>query len=436
MTDPIIPDLLQEELIALRRDLHRYPELCWLEYRTTTLIARRLEELGLEVVVGSSLHNDDAMLALPPLDVRESQMRRALQEIEIPQALQKQMLAGYTGVMGILRGERQGPVILLRFDIDCNEVEESSDPGRIPVREDFCSVHPGWMHACAHDGHTAIGIGTAAMLAACKDQLAGEIRLLFQPAEEGGRGALSHVAAGLFDDVDILLAAHIGLAANRFGTVSAGTHGFLCSSKLDFHFRGVSTHAGRSPEEGRNALAAAVTAISNMLSIPRHSGGSSRINIGVVHAGPGRNVIPDYVHMQAETRGCNGDINNYMAQYARRIAQCSAEMHQCECVDEFVGCSIDSHCSEDLLDRMMELLEDTENVDTLVRSLDIGAGEDYAQMMNRVLEHGGKTSLMMLGTELPAPHHSKDFDFDERVLALGVKIFTKLVMALCNEPNT
>lgn len=423
------------KLTEIRRDLHRYPELCWLEYRTTALIAQKLYEAGAEVVTGRPLHAPEAMLALPPVETRQSCLRRAEEEYSIPAALSAEMLEGFTGAMGIVRGALPGPTVMLRFDIDCNEVQESADPDRLPVKEDFCSRHPGWMHACGHDGHTAIGIGVAQLLTQHRSQLCGEVRLLFQPAEEGGRGALSHVAAGLFDDVDYLLAAHIGLAADRFGTVSAATHGFLCSSKLDFRFTGLSAHAGKNPELGHNALAAAVTAVSNMLAIPRHSAGGSRINIGVLQAGPGRNVIPDYAQLQAETRGASEEINAYMAAHAKRIARCAAEMHRCGCEEQFVGCSTESRCSDPLVDLVLQTLADIPEVDKPVRSLDIGAGEDYAQMMNRVLARGGQTTLMMLGSELPAPHHSKNFDFDERVLPLGVKLFTALVLTLCGGKN-
>ena len=116
------------------------------------------------------------------------------------------------------------------------------------------------MHACGHDGHTAIGLGVATVLAEMKDQLRGTIKLFFQPAEEGVRGARAMVEAGVCDDVDFLLGAHLGFQAREVGTIITGGAGFLATSKMDAIFTGVPSHAGAAPEAGRNALLASATA--------------------------------------------------------------------------------------------------------------------------------------------------------------------------------
>ena len=162
------------------------------------------------------------------------------------------------------------------------------------------------------------------------DKLHGRIKLIFQPAEEGVRGALAMVDAGVVDDVDYLFGGHIGFKCTQADTLVTMTDGFLATTKLDAEFHGVSAHAGAAPEEGKNAknalLAAAQAAIS-LSTISRHSQGSSRINVGVLNAGTGRNVVPDIASMKIETRGGNTEINEFMVKEARRMLQAAADLY-------------------------------------------------------------------------------------------------------------
>lgn len=121
--------------------------------------------------------------------------------------------------------------------------------------------------------------------------------MIFQPAEEGTRGAKSMVEAGVVDDVDFFTAVHIGTGVPA-GELVCGSDSFMATSKLDVTFRGVASHAGAKPEDGRNALLAAAQAALGLYAIPRHSEGSSRINVGVLQAGTGRNVIADRAFMK------------------------------------------------------------------------------------------------------------------------------------------
>ena len=177
--------------------------------------------------------------------------------------------------------------------------------GHRPFKEGFNSLHHNEMHACGHDGHVTVGLAVAKLIADNKDSMAGTIKLVFQPAEEGVRGARAMVAKGIVDDADYMFGGHIGFKATVSGTIVCLTGGLLATTKLDAHFKGMSSHAGAAPEEGRNALLAAAAASVAMHSISRHGQGASRINVGVLQAGTGRNVLPDVALIKMETRGAN-----------------------------------------------------------------------------------------------------------------------------------
>ena len=162
------------------------------------------------------------------------------------------------GVIGIIKcGE--GPTVAMRFDIDALGVIEDQDDGHRPAAEGFASVNYGMMHACGHDAHATIGLGVAKTLMEIKDQLHGTIKLIFQPAEEGVRGAKSIVDNGHLDGVDFCIGSHVSdlRGDDAEVAVSPGSHGSLATTKYDVYFHGVSAHAGGAPHAGINALYAA-----------------------------------------------------------------------------------------------------------------------------------------------------------------------------------
>ncbi|MGL5567326.1 MAG: amidohydrolase, partial [Plesiomonas sp.] len=239
-----------EHLILWRRDLHRLPEAAWKEFRTTSLIAHHLSELGYRIVLGDKLLASNLMMGRD-VDVA-AEKARARRQGAHPDWLER--IGDVTGLMGELDTGRPGPTLAFRFDIDAVEVEESDAEQHQPQQEGFASHNKGWMHACAHDGHTAIGMGLASSLMAMKEQLCGRIKLFFQPAEEGCRGGKALAAGGALDDVDALLSLHIGIHAGSGELVINPTE-FLCSTKFDVHFMGTAAHAGLEPNAGSNALA-------------------------------------------------------------------------------------------------------------------------------------------------------------------------------------
>ena len=395
-------DEMAGDLTAQRRDFHKYAEPGWFEMRTSSIIARKLTELGYEVLVGDQVCKKDSRMGVPSEEKLEEQYERAVAQGADPEFV-KYTKGGMTGVIGILRcGE--GPTVAMRFDIDALGVFEEHDPSHRPAKEGFNSVNEGFMHACGHDGHATIGLGVAKVLMSIKDQLHGTVKLIFQPAEEGVRGAKSIVDNGHLDGVDYLIGSH------------------------DVIFHGKSAHAGGSPEVGRNVMLAVGTAILNLYAIPRHSGGVSRVNVGTVVAGSGRNVIADEAKMEIEVRGETTEINEYMKNYAVNIIESAAKMHGCTCEMKLMGAANSLTSSEALMERVKRVCEEDLHLPVAKEmSSKNGGSEDVSYMMNRVQEQGGQATFMRVLTHEAGPGHSRIFDIDEQVLPNAVKIFCGVV---------
>ncbi len=421
---------MADELIAIRRDLHRFPESAWTEYRTTVKIIEQMEKLDLPVRYGKEIHSRADMYGLPDDRYAQECYRRAKEECGREDLLAA-MEGGFTGCVVEIKGDHPGPVVAIRMDIDCNDVAETLNPEHIPAREGFVSTHPNLMHACGHDGHAAIGIGAIRLLAAYRDQMHGTVRFIFQPAEEGLRGAASITKSGVLDGVNWIFGGHIGLKLNELGAMAAASHGFLASTKFDAIFKGRAAHAGASPEMGHNALAAAACAVLNLLAIPRHSGGSSRVNIGTLHGGTGRNVIPEEAVMALETRGLTTEINEFMTAAAERVCKAAAEMYECGYESRFMGAAGSAVCDPELVSRVIDSLGTIDGVTRIVEDFDFGGGEDFTTMMAEVQSKGGKATEMVFGTPIKAPHHNGFFDFDERVILLAAKAIAKIALDLC-----
>lgn len=420
-------DALEEKLIAYRRDLHKYAETGWLEMRTSSLIASRLKVMGYEVLTGEAVCSAAARMGVPAKEILEEHYQWAA-ENGADQEFLPQTRGGFTGVIGILRcGE--GPTVALRFDIDALGVFEDKSLLHRPYAQNFCSVSDGMMHACGHDGHTAIGLGTAELLSKLKEHLHGTVKLIFQPAEEGLRGAKAIVEKGHLDDVDYVLGGHLADSEDNSLYVCPGMAGTLASTKLDAVFTGKSSHAGSAPQEGNNALLAAASAVLNLQAIPRHSGGASRINVGTLHAGSGRNVICDRAKMELEVRGQTTEINEYMERYAREILEHTALMHGCTVEIKEMGSAAAMECTSAFTEKICCVC--SQELHMSVREpKSMGGSEDYAYMAKRVIDRGGQACFVGIGIPCMALFHNKSFDFDERALPLGVKLYTGMIWNL------
>jgi len=423
-------DALAPWMTEIRRSIHRFPETGWLEMRTSALIAKTLTELGFEVITGRDVCEASARMGVPAEQETQAHLARVLACGAEEAYLTQDMREGFTGVIGILRcGE--GPTVGLRFDIDALGMQECGDEAHRPNREGFASVIPGKMHACGHDGHAAIGLGVAKVLAAMKEHLHGTVKLLFQPGVAGARGARAMVAAGHLDDVDVFIGSHIAPTGSLDdGDVTCGTYGSLATTKYDVIFTGKAAHAGGYPEQGSNALLAACTAALGLHALPRHSGGQSRVNVGVLQAGTGRNVIPDSAVMQLEVRGETTEINAFMAESAVHVCEGAARMQGCSVRMVKMGEAEGQHSDLELIGRIADAVRRDLPELTLssVQNAQNWGSEDISIMMNRVQSRGGLATYMRVMTPMAGAQHTVHFDFDESVLARSVKVFCAAAM--------
>lgn len=418
-------EAMTEELVVCRRDLHKFAEPGWCEIRTASILAKKLTDMGYKVLLGEQVIKTEARMGVPKQEILDFYYEEAKRTGAVPEFIE-QVKNGYTGVMGILECG-PGPVTALRFDIDALGVQEALTPDHRPYAEGFASIHKGAMHACGHDGHATIGLGVAKVLMALKEQLCGTIKLIFQPAEEGVRGARSIVEKGHLDDVENVLACHITGRVTELDAKSdfnVGFGGCLATSKLDVYFTGKAAHASGAPEAGHNALMAATVAAQNIYAIPRHSKGTSRINVGKLIAGSGRNVIADQAFMEIEVRGATTEVNDYMEAYARRIIKAAAEMHECEIAIELAGTCFSLESDMPLMERLDKVAKQMPELvsSPLLRRQSTGS-EDFAYMMGCVQGHGGMGSMVRILCKTAAVAHNNKFDFDDYdALPKAVKI--------------
>jgi aminobenzoyl-glutamate utilization protein A len=409
-------------MIEMRRNLHKYPETGWLEFRTASIAAKRMRELGYTLTMGEKAVSRKDMMGLPsPEEIRRNE-ERAVKEGADPE-LVKIMSGGLTGFWADLEcGGGPGPKMGLRFDMDALEIVENRTDKHKPVQEGFASEHHGWMHACGHDSHVAMGLVTAEILASLKDKLKGSLRIIFEPGEEGSRGSRAMVAAGCCKDVDIILGMHIGADATEPGWITCGAQKFLASDKYDVYFKGLAAHSGMRPENGHNAVLAACAATTNMHAISRHSGGATRITVGKIIGGQGRNVIPPEATLIMETRGETTDLNEYMAREARRIIKAAAEMWNCTVDVTVQGSAPSGKSSQEMVDTVMEIARTLPEFKRIDGIINFSGTEDFSRMMTEVQNNGGIGTYIQVGTTLAAGNHNEFFDIDEKDMVAGVRV--------------
>ncbi|WP_394138318.1 M20 family metallo-hydrolase [Cytobacillus oceanisediminis] len=420
---------LESKLIAWRRDFHRYPEGGFLEMRTASIVASILDELGYQLEMGKQVMSADYCMGKPNTEDTEAHYQWALENGAKKEYLEP-FKDGYTGIVATLDTEKEGPTIAFRVDMDALPINESEADSHFPQKEGFRSTVPNQMHACGHDAHTTIGLGLAALIAENKDSLKGKIKFIFQPAEEGTRGARSMAEAKVVDDVDYFIASHVGTGVPD-GHFVASKNGFLATSKLDITFKGVASHAGGNPEQGKNALLAAASAALNIYAIPRHSEGATRINVGEMHAGSGRNIIADRAVLKVETRGENTKINEYVKAQAEAVIAGSAQMYGVDYEIQTVGEAVSAQGSTELAAVLHACAEESPHIKKSILEDDSPAGsEDATFFMERIQQNGGQATYCIFGTELAAGHHNEKFDINEGTMLTAVKVLFESIKKL------
>lgn len=377
-----VPERLVDDVITLRRDLHMHPELGFEEHRTAAIVAERLRRIGYEV------------------------------STEI----------GRTGVVGVLRGAKPGKTIMLRADMDALPVTEETEHG-------FRSQFEGRMHACGHDGHVAMLLGAAALIADRKSELAGTLCLVFQPAEEGQGGAAAMIADGLFERFGIERAYGLHLSSKY----PSGTLGFregpmyASSDSIEISVNGVGGH-GSAPHDAVDPIYAAanfITLVQQVVSRHVDPLQPAVVTVGSIHAGTIHNVIPRACRMLGTVRTFSDDVRNAMPERIERVlrACCDASgaTYDFEYLWRYPVTANDAAQTQ----YARALSTRTFGKSRTFDAAQLMGSEDFSFYAQQVpacfytlgCSHNATTSH---------PHHSSLFDIDESALATGVAMMAAL----------
>ena len=386
------------QVVAWRRDIHEHPELGNHEVRTAAIVADQLRKLGLEVRTGVAT----------------------------------------TGVVGILRGGKPGPSIALRADMDALPVTEEVDlPFRSKVRAEYNGQQVGVMHACGHDNHTAILLGTATVLAGMKDKLPGTVTFLFQPAEEGlppgeRGGAAVMIEQGAIDNPKVEAVFGMHVRPGRIGEVGYHAGGAMASSdNLDIVIHGRQTHgavpwAGVDPivvsAQVLNAMQAIVSRQMNLALAP------AVLTIGSIQGGVRRNIIPDSVVMSGTIRMFDAQMQKDMhARITRTVKAVAAAWGATADVKIVTGTPVLVN-DPGLTERMRPSLE--RYARRAVADIPWTPSEDFALFGQRV-----PSLFVFMGVtpdsvkiEDAASNHSPRFFADESALPYGVQVMSGLAV--------
>lgn len=383
---------ISPDVIAWRRDIHEHPELGNQEFRTAGIVTAHLESLGLEVHTGIA----------------------------------------DTGVLGILRGGRAGRTVALRADMDALPVTEQTGlPFASTVTTEYNGQTVGVMHACGHDNHVAVLMGVAEILAGMKDSLAGTVMFIFQPAEEGGRGAAEMLEEGLFNILkpDAVFGLHAGVAqeAGQIGYVTGGA--MAASDGLRIVVKGVQTH-GAYPWQGVDPIVVASQIVLGLQTIPSRQTEAIKapaiVTIGQIRGGVRGNIIPDEVTMIGTIRTLDSDMQEDVHMRVRRTAQLIAESAGAT-AEVSIGRGYPvTYNDPDLTRQTVEALRAVLGPENVIEALPSTGAEDFSYFAREVPGFyfwlGGRTP----GTPLEgaAMNHSPFFTVDEASLEVGVRALT------------
>ncbi|MBL8074109.1 MAG: amidohydrolase [Nitrospira sp.] len=373
---PIAPELY-ERLVALRRELHRYPELSGQEARTATVISRFLQNLGIH-------HRTN--------------------------------IAGH-GVVADIPGDSRVPCVVLRADTDALPIQEETGL-------EFASVHKGVMHACGHDGHTTMLLGAAALLAQEKN-LSAPVRLIFQPAEEKGTGAVAMIKEGVLDGAGLIFGGHLdrhyrpGTIVVSEGPVNASSDNFA------IEIIGQGAHGAR-PHESIDAVVVGslmIMALQTIVSREIDPARPSVVSVGQFHAGTAPNVIAGQAKLEGTVRAQDPAVRQQLLNSVRRIAESIAQLHGAK-----IHVTVTEGTPPLVNDAMMAGLARRAAIEAVgeanvlpLKTANMGA-EDFSYYLEKI-----PGAYVRFGSQVPGregyPAHSSKFDFDEEALVVGAAYY-------------
>ncbi len=378
-------DELLPQLVEWRRDFHRHPELGFEEVRTAGVVAAHLQELGLEVSTG----------------------------------------VGKTGVIAMVEPDglpEDSETVLLRFDMDALPIHEETG---LP----FASENSGVMHACGHDGHTAIGMGVAQLLTRHRDELNGRVKLVFQPAEEGLGGAMAMIEDGALDAPQPAAAYGLHLWSRLPYNQVVVQPGPLWAAAdiftLTVHGKG---GHGATPHDTIDATMVAcqlVVALQTIVSRNANPSDTAVVTVGSFQSGSAGNVISERAVLQGTIRSFEPEVRDLLLRRMDEICTgiCDAFGASYEIdLQSCVPATVNSESGAQVMEGIAKAVVGEENVAQIAPMM---VGEDMAEFLNRA-----PGCFVLVGAANPeegfySPHHSPTFDFEESVMPTGVALLAE-----------
>jgi amidohydrolase len=398
---------LESRVVAWRRDFHQNPELGNREFRTSKIVAEHLQKLGLEVRTG----------------------------------------VAHTGVVGVLKGGRPGPVVALRADMDALPVTEEVDlPFKSTVKAQYNGQEVGVMHACGHDNHVAILMGVAEMLTAMKAEIPGTVKFIFQPAEEGPPlgekgGAPLMLEEGAFTSpkVDAVFGLHVfpmevGHVEYRPGGIMASSDNFYITVK------GRQTH-GALPWNGIDPIVAASQIVLGIQTLTSRQTDLTLtpavVTVGMMRGGIRTNIVPDSVEMSGTIRSFDEGVRASLHERLTRTAESIAAASGASATVRIQKMTPVTYNDPPLTNRMIPTLERVLGKDHVKLGTPTTTAEDFSffqQAAPGMFFFIGVTPKGQLGQA--APNHSPKFFADEAVLVPGMRALANLAVDFLSAPRS
>ncbi len=392
---------LESKVISWRRDFHQNPELGNREFKTAEKIAAHLRSLGIEVQTG----------------------------------------VAKTGVVGILRGGKPGPVIALRADIDALPVKERvAISFASKVEGEYNGKTVPVMHACGHDTHTAILMGTAEILASIKSELKGTVKFIFQPAEEGPPegeegGAKLMVKEGVLENpkVEAIFGLHIN-AQTEVGKIKYRSRGTMAASDwFTIKIKGKQTH-GAYPWLGIDPIATAAQIIMGIQTIVSRNVNIAEspavISVGQINAGVRSNVIPEELMMTGTIRSLDVKVQEILHARLKQVVTSIAESAGATAEVNITNQTLITYNDPTLTDKMIPTLEATAGKENVSITPAVTGAEDFSYFQEKIpglyFFIGGAPKGKPISET--APHHTPDFYIDESGFLLGMKVLSNLTV--------